>query len=172
MANDLVQAVAPLELLADFGEILVRLGYAHTSRMATFRVRYQGGFELIDGNINDHNFDRVTTKLHGGQKLRVRAFMAQKKVAFRECLSFIEEQRGLLVGAQGLTVAYQELQKYLPQGNVFASFDKPEALWFKSGCHHLPCLRTVYPGQHMLALRIAEAGLLQGHAMLLFNDAG
>jgi len=77
---------------------------------------------------DDDTYENVTEKLEPGKTYLVKFFKNNKRASLMECLDFLKKQKAILVGAQGLTLAWELLSKFFPRGET-ASFDKKEALY-------------------------------------------
>lgn len=136
------------ELLTTF-EVMVPDGYKHETRLADFKAECQPEVETeerkrqfcyYNPNITDANYGKATTKLVPGRKFQVKVFGIRrgKQVTSDECLDKVRLENGVLVGAQGASLAYEQGKDNLPKGKWYASFDEKEALWCNDGCHRVP----------------------------------
>lgn len=113
--------------------ITVPKGYRHDTRLRDFRSKHYQEFYYYNGDITDSNFANVSTKLAPGKQLTVKVFGIKELVSSEDCLTFLKGQGSLLVGAQGLSLVYEQAKDKLPKGRYHVSFDEKDALWVDSG---------------------------------------
>ena len=115
------------ELVNTFG-IVVPKGYDHKKRLDSFREEHRKAFHYYDDDINDQNFGHATTKLVPGQKLQVNVFQIKKTVTSEECLEYLRSQKAILVGAHGISLAWEQKKERMPLRQELLSFDKKKVL--------------------------------------------
>ncbi len=114
--------------LVDVFEITVPQGYNHATALAD--LVKTDTLDAKDENVTDTTYSKATTRLHPGQKFRVKVFdIVTDMDGYDECIAFVKKQGATLVGAQGLTLLYDRY-KYRPcPGTTWAlSFDEKDAL--------------------------------------------
>ena len=133
------QASDQFELVNTFS-IIVPAGYNHATRLDTFGKKHRREFSLYNSAINDENYGRGTTKLIPGERFRVKIFRIKGTVSSEDCLAFLHSQKALLVGAQGLSLVYEQDRNYISVSiQCLVSFDKKDALWQgTSGDYRVP----------------------------------
>ena len=146
------------ELLTTF-EVTVPEGYNHATRLDTFKAA-------------DVNYGRATTKLVPGRKFQVKVFGIRrgKSVTSDECLHKVRSENGVLVGAQGASLAYEQGKANLPKGKWHVSFDEKEALWYGDGYHRVPCVLAYSDGGFEFYLGYFEFDWRDDHCLLCFCD--
>ncbi|MFA5358588.1 MAG: hypothetical protein WC310_02060 [Patescibacteria group bacterium] len=122
----------PFELVTDFGLIVVPDNYNHATQLASFRSKYPELFGNRSQNMVDSRFALVSHVLRPGEKFWVLGFKNLKAylspTTNEQRLAFIKSQEGFLVGAQGLTLVWeQRSQLFLPRQH-YASLDVKKAL--------------------------------------------
>ncbi len=116
------------ELVNTFN-VIVPEGYDHGTRLDTFGNEHRKEFAYYNKNITDQNYANATTKLVAGRKFKVKVFQIKGRVSSDDCLNQIRSHKGVLVGAQGMSLAYEQGKEQLPVDRYSVSFDEKEALW-------------------------------------------
>lgn len=122
-----------IEVVSEF-DLTVPVNYNHDTCLASFeekvttknrdRVDYKYEFQ-------DKHWSGVTTKLIPGKKYTVRicsSLPKEKGFCVKDYTNFIRRKRGLLVGAQGLVLAFNLHKKKFPDNTTVISLDKENAL--------------------------------------------
>jgi hypothetical protein len=172
--------VDKFELLTKF-EVTVPEGYNHATRLTDFKATYQPEVETeekkkhfyyYNPNITDANYVRATTKLVPGQKFQVKVFGIRrgKSVTSDECLDKIRSENGVLAGAQGASLAYEQGKDNLLKGKWHVSFDEKEALWYDGGYHGVPCVDADSDGDFEFDLGRFELDWGDDSCLLCFCD--
>ncbi len=121
-------AAKKFTLLVDLGIITVPDDYAHSTRLSSFKAKYQNdkieSFYHYDENITDTNFSNPRM-LKPGDKLHVRAFRSGSTTSV-ECMAFLATQKAIHTGAQGATLVWEQKRYQLPMDYWYTSFDKKE----------------------------------------------
>ena len=121
------------QLVKSFG-IVVPADYDYSTRLDTFRTAHQKEFYYYNPNITDANFNHPSLKLSPGLKFGVKVFQITERVTSDDCLKFLKSQpKGVLLGAQGATLVYEQAKDKLPKSRWHVSFDEKENLWEDSG---------------------------------------
>lgn len=107
--------------------------YNHPTQLASFKKENHEKFYSYNNNLTDENFAKATNKLTPGKTYEVRIFQITKRVSSEDCLVFLKTQKALLVGAQGISVVWQQAKEQFPKGKWTASFDEKDALWQGAG---------------------------------------
>ncbi len=101
-------------------------------------IKHKGRFPkiLLDEMVRDNNFAKVTHKPEPLKKYKVRRFVIREEATAKDCISFLEKQKALLVGMQGLVlfidiVKKQKIFSHKDKNNtnLIVSFDKENALF-------------------------------------------
>lgn len=163
--------VDEFELLTTF-ELVVPKNYNHATRLDSFKVAHESEFYYYNPNLTDQNFSKATTQLVPSWKFQVKVFgiKAGKSVSSEECLAKIQSENGVLVGAQGASLAYEQGKANLPKGKWHISFDEKDALWFGDGYHGVPCVRADSDGGFKFDLGYFGGGWVGGRCLLCFCD--
>lgn len=130
-------------LLADFGMITVG-GYSHGTRLALFRKKYETQFCCYDKDIEEKNLRNPSRLLRSGDTLHVRAFKQSffGTTTFEERVAFLKSQKAMFVGAEGVSLLWEEKRHQLPKGYGYGSFDEKDRLWTdNAGYHRVPVVR-------------------------------
>jgi len=128
------------ELVTSF-ELKVPDDYDHASRLNTFFQNHEHELSGYDRRITDDNFAQVSTHLTPGQELLVKIFQINKQITHEECLSFLRQQKAILVGAQGASLVLEHNKENLPDDMCILSLDKVDTLYQDhEGDHCVPYL--------------------------------
>lgn len=132
-------------LLVDLGIITVPANYDHSTWLARFEKKHQGGkvksFDFYNDLITDENFPKPSRILKPGDRLHVQAFqhVVPGTTTSKERMDFLRGQPGnQFTGAQGASIACEQKRDQLPKGKWYASFDEEERLLLAGGCHRVP----------------------------------
>ena len=157
-------------------EVMVREGYAHATRLDTFRAEHQGEenpeFYFYNDAITDENYaKKATTKLTPGRKFLVKMFAITERVTSDDCMKKLRQEKGVLVGAQGASLAYEQGKGQLIKGKWHISFDKKDVLWQDSrGRHRVPYVSAHSDGDFMFVLGTFEDDWHGYNVLLCFCD--
>lgn len=132
----------PFEFLMEF-DVVVPNGFRHETCLGGFAKDHRKEFYYFNPAVTDANFAKATTNLTPGRKFKVKAFGVRKEASSEQCIEKVHQEKGVLVGAQGLTLAYLQGKGKLPKGKYYLSFDEKEALPYLDGSHRVP-----YVGAH------------------------
>ncbi|MCL5012114.1 MAG: hypothetical protein M1320_01695 [Patescibacteria group bacterium] len=124
-------------------KLTVPTDYNHASQLATFAKDHKKEFYSYDDNITDTNFAKATNKLVPGKTYTVKIFGIKQTIQSRDGLGLVVSQKGILAGAQGVSLVYQLAKDELPKDNKsYLSFDEESALSVGSfGYHRVPGVR-------------------------------
>ncbi|MBI4262188.1 hypothetical protein HY624_01535, partial [Candidatus Uhrbacteria bacterium] len=162
---------SPFVLVTTFS-VVVPADYDHATRLATFRRLHGSEFTHYNGDMTDEHFRNATVKLTPGRKFLVKVFqITSSMVSPEECLTLITREQGVLVGAQGATLAYEQGKDHLPKGRWHISFDEKEALWEDaSGLHRVPLVGAYADGSFGFDLGIFVDGWDGDRCLLCFCE--
>src|SRR3989344_4552283 len=79
---------------------------------------------------------KATTKLVPGQRLKVAIYDITTRVTSGDNLKFIASQCGILTGAHGASLVWDQRRDELPKGRWYVSFDRKEVLWKDADGYH------------------------------------
>jgi hypothetical protein len=149
-------------------------GYKHATQLTTFAEHANGKidrFFFCSSIVTDANYDRATQQLVPGKSYGVKIFLIKQRVTSEDCLAFLDSQRAILVGAQGLSLARQLRKKEFPAGEWTVSFDKKEALWQDaSGDRRVPFVSQLPEGNWEFDHGSFEEGWDAGDCFICFCD--
>ncbi|MEK7607453.1 MAG: hypothetical protein AAB484_00810 [Patescibacteria group bacterium] len=121
--------------------VVVPEGYDHATHLAKFSYAHRKEFNYYSDTITDKNYSKATTKLVAGRKFKVKVFQIKETVTSTDCLGFLKNQKAVLVGAHGASLAYEQRKNQLPVNRWSVSFDEKKALWQDADGHHrVPCV--------------------------------
>lgn len=103
--------------------------YVHTTQLASFVKENHREFYVCSDDITDKNFVEVTNKLTHGETYEAKIFGITKIITSKDCLAFLKAQKAILVGAQGISVVWQQAKEQFPKKKRIISFDEEDALW-------------------------------------------
>ena len=153
-------------------DIVVPEDYDHATRLDMFRDRHSREFDNYNPAITDANYAaKATIKLAPGRRLKCRVFWINEAVSSDDCLGFLRNQKAILTGAQGASLAYEQGKDRLPKSRYYVSFDDKDALWKDSDSHHM--LPSVYPysyGAFDFLLGLFETESVNVCGLLCFCD--
>ncbi|MDO8493176.1 MAG: hypothetical protein Q7S19_01370, partial [bacterium] len=119
----------------------------------------------------DANYGHPSLKLSPGLKFMVKVFQITDTVSSDDCLKFLKAEKGVLLGAQGASLAYEQGKQHLIKGRWHASFDEKENLWEDSGRYRrVPDVRANSGGGFDFHLGLFEYPWDAGHCLLCFCD--
>ena len=153
-------------------EIVVPEGYDHTTCLNSFRRVHREEFEHFHHEISDQNFNRSTIMLFSDFRFVVEILQLQVKISSDEGLDFLSSRRAVLVGAQGLILAYEQGYDQLPLGRRGLAFDEKEALPIIDSYRRIPFICPYSTGGHEFDLAHFDNGLVVGDCLLAFHSLG
>ncbi len=128
------QSTKFFKILGEEFKLTVPLNYTHGNQFSIFKKEsYRQVFSMPD-RLTDENFVRAS-RLVPGRAYKVRIFsMPSGRVPSKQCLMFLEAQKAILVGAQGLSLLWQHKRERFPRGRWVVSFDEtndkvPQIYW-------------------------------------------
>ena len=153
--------------------IRVRPLYKHATQLASFKKNHGSEFNYYNDAITDENFSKATTNLSPGQKLRAKIFAIKPgmRAKSEQCLDFLQSQKVILAGAQGLSLVYDTSKEELPKGKWTISFDKKDALWLDgAGYHRVPHISAASDGDFRFILGVFEDAWHDDFCLLCLCD--
>jgi hypothetical protein len=152
-------------------ELTVPKDYKHNSRLDAFAKQNKKKFYGYNSDITDKNFAKATNKLEPGKTFKVKIFPILATVSSKDCMAFLKTQRAILVGAQGVSLAWESNKEQFPVGKGTASFDEKDALWQGSfGDHRVPRVFRFSDGDFHFGLGGFGDGWDGGNVLLCFCD--
>ncbi len=127
----------------ELGEICVPKGFVPETCLATLRSLHP---ELrMPACVCDENMQYPTHVLRSGERFSVQVFLHHCKsirsLDTGTCTKFIQNMNGVLVGAQGLGLVYQQCRDRLEPSWTYVSLDEISRLFEDSlGTHGVPYL--------------------------------
>jgi len=144
--------------------------YNHSIQLASFKKLDRGHFRYYNAELTDLNYSKVSRILLPRERYVVDIFRMMTRVRSEECLKFLEKNRAILIGAQGISLAWQE------SGNMFlfsgrkVSFDQAHALWVDPiGHHRVPFIDCCLGGGWRFSLGRFEDVWSEGDCLLCFR---
>jgi len=146
--------------------------FVHERQLRSFFKAYSGQFSFAFANqaLTDKNFSKATQRLVPGKTYLVKFFGITRRVTSDDCLGLYKAHNGILTGAQGLTLAYQEIRGSFPVGKWTASFDEKNALLLSDGSHRVPYVSRCSSDAFELNLGDFERDWGDGSCVLVFCD--
>lgn len=158
------------ELTGTF-EITVPEGYDHDTHLDSFRKTHEQEFYYYNPAITDKNYGNATTKLVPGRRFLVKVFQIKEWVSSDDCLDLLKSRKAVLVGAQGVSLAYEQCKDKLPVARWSISFDEKKALWKDTGGHHgVPRVLRISDGDFRFNLGSFESDWYDAHCLFCFCD--
>src|SRR3989344_7322656 len=103
--------VAPRFSLLSTFQITIPEDYDHATQLASFSKENREKFYSYNNSITDVNYAGVTNKLTPGKTYEVKIFGITQRVPSEDCLAFLKTQTAVLVGAQGISVVWQQAKE-------------------------------------------------------------
>lgn len=151
--------------------IVVPVDYKHTTRLASFSKEHRKEFYYYNDTLTDANFAKATTKLEPGRKLKVKVMQIKGTVTSEDCMTYLRSQKAVLVGAQGVSLVYEQKKDELPADRWAASFDEKDSLWEDAaGYHRVPNVGCYSDGDFEFNLGKFESDWRDGSCLLCFCD--
>lgn len=154
--------------------IIVPKNYQHNTHLNTFRKKHRNKFDYYHDALTDENFSpTATTKLLPGQHLKVAIFdiVQGVTVTSEDNLKFIRSQNGILTGAHGVSVVWEQHRRELPKGRWYDSFDEKDVLWEDAdGSHRVPSVDAHSDGDFLFSLGYFEDEGYDSYSLLVFRD--
>jgi hypothetical protein len=119
-------------------DLVVPRDYSHQLSLDVFGLNHSSKFFHYNRNITDDNFARVSKKILPEERYKVRIFRVKEIISSEECLEFLESIGASLVGAQGITLAYDQFREHFPADQPIVSFDDPSRLWKSENLSMVP----------------------------------
>ncbi len=161
-------------ILADLGLITAPADYDHVTCLTKFMARNRKKFYGVDENITDVNFSNPSRILKPGDKLHVRVIhqIVPGTTTSTERLDYLRQQPGnQFVGAQGLSLVFDQKRDQLPKGKWHSSFDELDRLWKGAdGYRRVPGVGASSGGGFRWNLGGFEYGWDGGDTFLSFCD--
>ncbi len=129
LAGVIMDITAPRFTLLTTFQLTVPENYNHQTQLASFAKENKKKFYFYNDSITDGNYAKATNKLTPGKTYEVKIFGITKQMTSEDCLAFLKTQKAILVGAQGISVAWQQAKEQFPKEKWTVSFDEKEALW-------------------------------------------
>lgn len=145
--------------------------YDHATQLASFAKENREKFYFYNDDITDTNFAKATNKLTPGKTYEAKIFGITKQVASEDCLAFLKTQKAILVGAQGISVVWQQAKENFPKGKYTVSFDEKNALWRDAfGYYGVPYMYRCLDGGWVFSLGYFEDGWRGDYCVLCVRD--
>ena len=120
-------------------DIVVPKDYNHSKRLDSFSKKNRRRFHYYNWNITDKNY-KATVKLEPGCKFKVKIFGLGEarglSFSSEECLKKLHSEKAILVGAQGLSLVWEQKKEELLVNRRLISFDEKKALWKDANSSH------------------------------------
>lgn len=121
--------------------VVVPDGYNHGTVIADLHREHHNEFYRWDDASNDFNYANPSNVLTPGHRFKVKMFAVkcEQVVSAGDCLKVLAAYKGVLTGAQGAALAYQQGKSYMSyKYKGFVSFDKKDNLPVLNGYHRVP----------------------------------
>ncbi len=130
-------------------EFIVPLDYNHEMYIDAFvkkskeKKNLRLGSLALDSFTSD-KFSKATNKLEAGSKYRVRIFPVLKRVTGRDCIEFLKNQKGILVGSHGLCLVQENKPEVFPIKQNVLSLDTEESLGDSNSGYIIPYMNHAF----------------------------
>ncbi|MDO8624181.1 MAG: hypothetical protein Q7R54_02385 [bacterium] len=167
-------ACDPRYLFVKEFEITVPTDYVHDTRLDSFRAGHHAAFYSYNDAITDQNFSgKATMKLAPGRKLKVAVYDIRHGVIVTsdDNMKFIRSQNGILTGAHGNSLVWEQRSEELPKGRRYLSFDEKDVLWEDAdGLHRVPSVDAFSVGVFLFDLGSFEYDWDDHYSLFVFRD--
>lgn len=139
--------------------IIIPSDYNHETEISNFIKSFGKNktTQFCCFDLSLKNFKKTTKKLEPGKRYQVKFFPVVGSVSTEECLSFMEKQGAIFVGAQGLTLLQRIKSEEFPIGKRVISLDKKESLEINNqGLSVFPEIRRLNGGDWWLSSCLYE----------------
>ena len=154
--------------------LTVPANYNHQIQVQEFFKEFiaQYGEDHYDKRITDANFSKVSHQPIPGKTYLAKFWGINKDqiATSEENLAFLEDNKVLLSGIHGLSLAQQQIPEEFPIGKWTASFDKKETLPFVDGYHRVPGIHRYSDGDRYCGLSNFEDGWSDSHCLFGLCD--
>ena len=116
------------------------------------KAKKQKDTYFYNPDLTSENFSKVKIKLIPGEIYLVELFPITENVSSQQCLSYLKNQKALLVGSQGLTLIYDLAKDKLPKDKWIISFASKEELQIGSTGSYVPYIQTYSEGDYAFRL--------------------
>lgn len=160
-------------LLIDLGIVTVPEGYVHRTRLGTFGKQNRKRFYYYDEKVSDENFSSPTRILRPGDRFHVRVFeqTVGGTTSSDERMAFLSVQNTVRVGAQGLSLVFEQKQHQLQKDKWYASFDEKRRLFIdQSGFNWVPGIGMHSDGAIELGVYCFQSPWELDDVFFCFND--
>lgn len=157
------------ELYDEIGQIKVPDDYDHDVELIKFweDFRRRSSYHI---KVSDQAFTNKSGRMRPGERLLIHAYIVEKKSTFADCEEFIREKNGVLLGPNGLTMAYRRISsKYACWQRDCYSIDRVGSLPRISTCAFVPYLRKEPNDKSHFGFSKHTAGLKKGSLFFVFN---
>jgi hypothetical protein len=149
-------------------EFLTPLEYNHGKQLSTLDKKK---FYFFNDAITDVNFQNVLDKFIPGKKYLVKFIGIGGSVTSEDCLQVYTDHKAFLVGAQGLSLLWQQKKEEFPVGKWSVSFDKKNHLYRGAdGNHRVPRVYRDSDGDYEFDLGDFGNDWGDGYVLVLFCD--
>ena len=145
--------------------------YDHSSQLTSFAKANRQGFVYYNSDITDSNFVRASQRLVPGKTYSVKIFQINKTVSSKDCLGFLRKHKAILVGAQGISLVWEQVKDKFLVSRWIVSFDKKDALWKDpNGDHRVPFVYRCSDGDWEFGLGGFKYNWRDDHCLLYVCD--
>lgn len=111
--------------------ITVSTSYKPDEQIDNFvkRVKKEATTFCFNEDFCSKNFVKSTGTLVPGKSYKIKIFQIKGNVSTEDCVSFLRNQKAIMLGGQGLALAYDIAGDEFPKGKYITSFDEKEVLW-------------------------------------------
>lgn len=162
-------------ILKELGLVEVPESFVHKSCIANFLKRNWNPNAINDINsaFSDTNYPNPTKEMRPNEKYNV-WIIGQKvqETTSSERLMALDEENGLLLGAQGIVLVHEQKRQQLPKGYWYASLDNETNLWIADtqDKHGVPCLISYADGGYAIDIGDFENPFPPNVAFLCFKE--
>lgn len=110
-------------------KLTVPTSYDHATQLTSFSKENYKKFSYYNDALTDENFAKITNKLIPGKTYAAKIFQLTTKMSSEDCVVFLKTQKAILVGAQGISLVWQEKKNEFLVGKWIVSFDEKDTLF-------------------------------------------
>lgn len=154
------------------GTLKIPLDYCFENHVNSF-IQNHTGLHLIDKEITDKNFEKVSKKLIPGERYQVKIVPIVHYIDnCQQCVNELKDENVAFVGIQGLVLFNQMFPSLLPENGKLISFDVKENLHHNGTSEQVPYMQRCDDEFELIelsAINFFSSLSSRGNSLLLFK---
>jgi len=129
-------------------EITVPVDYNHDTQIDSSREKAlrERTTRYYSDKLTSKNYAEASNELIPDRTYKVKIFPINSDTNYSEIIAFLEKQKTILVGGQGLTLVYDLAKDQLPKDKQIVSFDKDDYLLNIGSDQYVPSINPCSNG--------------------------